>query len=154
MAVSAKRFDYRIALAADGTLSAEGQAPLRPEEAWTPDHLLLAALVRCTVQSLQFHATRAAISVDARADAEGTVTKRDDGRYAFVEIRCEIDVELEPEPGADDLKELLFKAERDCFVGASLTVKPEYRWRINGTDVALGDADVTSREEPSSAPGP
>jgi len=30
------------------------------------------------------------------------------------------------------IRELVAKAERDCFVGASLTVKPEYRWLVNG----------------------
>ena len=62
------------------------------------------------------------------------MTRRDeDERYAFVEITAELDVELEPQP--DDVAELLAKAERDCFVGASLTAKPSYRWRVNGTAV-------------------
>jgi len=43
--------------------------------------------------------------------------------------------ELEPEPSAEELRALVAKAERDCFVGASLTVKPAYRWRVNGADV-------------------
>ena len=32
----------------------------------------------------------------------------------------------------ETLRELLSKAERDCFIGASLAVKPTYRWRVNG----------------------
>lgn len=58
--------------------------------------------------------------------------REDDGRYAFVELECRIDVELEPEPSADEVSALLAKAERDCFVGASLTARPGYRWRVNG----------------------
>ena len=56
------------------------------------------------------------------------MTKREsDGRYAFVDITVEIDLEIEPRPA--DLDDLLAKAERDCFVGASLTPKPRYVWR-------------------------
>jgi len=28
--------------------------------------------------------------------------------------------------------ELLARAQRDCFVGASLTARPRYEWRVNG----------------------
>jgi organic hydroperoxide reductase OsmC/OhrA len=152
---TAKRFEYAIALDRTGTLTAEGEGAVDLAEAWTPDHLLLAALATCTIEALRFHARRSDVRVDAAAEAWGAVTKSgDDGRYRFVEIRCELDVALDPEPGADDLKELIFRAERDCFVGASLTVKPVYQWQVNGTDIALGEADVTAPAEPSSDPGP
>ena len=150
MPVSGKRFEYAVERARDGSLRAEGEAPLTLAEAWTPDHLLLAALTTCTIESLRFHAERASVAVVASAHASGAVTKREeDGRYAFVEVSCSLDVDLSPEPGADDVKELLFRAERDCFVGASLTVKPAYRWRVNGRDAALGEPDLSSRAEPS-----
>ncbi len=133
MVASAKRFEYAIGVDRAGGVTAEGGARLQLEETWTPDHVLLAALARCTIESLRYHAARVGIDLVASAEATGVVTKReDDGRYAFVEIECAIDVELEPEPGADDLKELVARAERDCFVGASLTVKPRYHWRVNG----------------------
>jgi hypothetical protein len=61
------------------------------------------------------------------------VTRRDDdGRYAFVEIECGLDVELDPAPEGDALEELLEQAEWGCFIGASLTVSPRYEWRVNG----------------------
>jgi len=41
-------------------------------------------------------------------------------------------VKLEPQPEPDALAELLALAERDCFVGSSLTAKPRYRWVVNG----------------------
>lgn len=131
MAVQAKRFEYAVGIDRAGRMSAEGGALLEPARAWTADHLLLAALARCSIESLRYHAGNAGIDLVAAATAEGAVTRREsDGRYAFVEIRCSIEVELEPEP--DDLAALLARAERDCFVGASLTVKPEYRWRVVG----------------------
>ena len=100
-------------------------------EEWTPEHLLLVALVDCSLTSLRYHARRAAIEVDASGSASGVVTKRaSDERYAFVEIDVELDVSLAPRPSADELEELLAKAERDCFIAASLTVKPSYAWRV------------------------
>lgn len=73
------------------------------------------------------------VRVAGEATAEGVVTKREeDDRFAFVEIDCALDVELEPVPEGDHLAELLDLAERDCFVGASLTPKPSYEWTVNG----------------------
>jgi organic hydroperoxide reductase OsmC/OhrA len=133
VAKTAKEFAYEIAQDRAGRVTAGGRAPLDLEEAWTPEHLVLAGLVRCTLQSLRFHADRAEIDFLAEASAFGRVTRRDsDGRYAFVELEVSVDLELEPEPEPADLGDLLAKAERDCFVGASLTPKPLYRWRVNG----------------------
>ena len=129
----AKRFEYAANLDAEGRLLAGGEAPLVPGEAWTPEHLVLAGLMRCTLESLAFHAERANVSVRGGAAAEGAVTKREgDGRFAFVELECGLDVELDPLPEGDALTELLDLAERDCFVGASLQPSPRYEWRVNG----------------------
>jgi organic hydroperoxide reductase OsmC/OhrA len=128
-----KRFEYAASLDADGRLLAGGEAPLAPGEPWTPEHLVLAGLMRCTLESLEFHAERASVTVRGGAAAEGVVTQREeDGRYAFVELECGLDVELDPLPQGDALEELIDLAERDCFVGASLTPPPRYEWRVNG----------------------
>jgi organic hydroperoxide reductase OsmC/OhrA len=134
MATKAKELRYAVDLAASGTLRTEDGAPLEPDAAWTPEHLLLAALVRCSLESLRFHSRRAGIEVRvASAAARALVTRREsDGRYAVVEAEVEPSVELAPQPGPDELRELLAKAERDCFVGASLQAKPSYRWTVNG----------------------
>jgi organic hydroperoxide reductase OsmC/OhrA len=132
-----KRFEYRVALDPEGGLLAEGGDPLEPGEGWAPEHLVLAGLMRCTLTSLRFHARRGGIAARGSAAADAVVTRRDDdGRYAFVEIECGLDVELEPLPEGERLTELLDLAERDCFVGASLTAKPRYEWRVNGEVVA------------------
>jgi uncharacterized OsmC-like protein len=136
MAVKAKEFRYAIGLDRTGRITADGRAPLDLDPAWTPEHLLLGGLVRCTLQSLRFHADQGGIDFVASASAAAMVTKRpEDGRYAFVEIDVELELELEPVPVGDELSALLAKAERDCFVGASLNPAPTYRWRVNGRDV-------------------
>jgi organic hydroperoxide reductase OsmC/OhrA len=132
--VKAKEFRYAIALDRAGRVTADGRAALELDAAWTPEHLVLAGLARCTLQSLRFHATRAGVEVDASATASALVTKRrPDERYAFVAIDVALEVELEPAPG--DVRDLLDKAERDCFVGASLRPAPRYSWRVNGAQL-------------------
>ena len=135
MATQAKTFSYAVSLALDGMVSSdEGGSPLPPEEAWSPEHLVLAGLARCTMTSLAYHARRVGIASGGGAAASGEVTQRPtDGRYAFVRIRVDLDVTLEPAP--QNVRELLSKAERDCFVGASLTAKPRYRWTVNGEEI-------------------
>ena len=134
--MKAKEFRYAIALDPAGRVTADGKAPLDLDPAWTPEHLVLAGLVRCTAQSLRFHAERAEVDFVMSAAASARVTRPAPGeRYAFVELEVELDLELEPVPNGEALHELLALAERDCFVGASLTPAPRYRWRVNGTDV-------------------
>jgi organic hydroperoxide reductase OsmC/OhrA len=131
--VAAKRFEYRASLDREGVILADGRAPIEPGGEWTPEHLVLAGLMRCTLKSLDFHAARSSVAVRGSAAADAVVTRRaEDGRYALVEIECGLDVELDPAPQGDKLTELLELAERDCFVGASLTAKPRYEWRVNG----------------------
>ena len=135
MAPRAKTFSYAVSLDRDWTgTSDRGGPPLTDEEGWTPEHLLLAGLARCTLTSLRYHAGREGIGALGAADARGTVTRRDeDGRYAFTELDVELDVTFEPSP--QDVRELLAKAERDCFVGASLTTTPRYSWIVDGEEV-------------------
>ena len=130
MPVKAKTFEYAVEVDRGGRMTIPGGAQIAPAEGWTPDHLLLAALVRCSIDSFTFHARRHGHEVAAAGEAQGTVTRREsDGRYAFVEIDVRIDAQLVPR--ADDAAELIEKAERDCFVGASLNLKPEYEWHVS-----------------------
>jgi organic hydroperoxide reductase OsmC/OhrA len=133
----ARSFDYGITLDdAWRAASDRGGDPLpHDEQAWTPEHLLLVALARCTLTSLGYHARRSGLTAAARASARGTVTAREsDGRFAFVDVEVTIDVTLTPSPGGEDILALLQKAERDCFVGASLALAPVYRWNVNGQE--------------------
>jgi organic hydroperoxide reductase OsmC/OhrA len=134
-----KRFEYAVAVDTAGALRAEDGPPIEPGDEWLPDHLLLAGLVTCVLTSLDYHARRAGIEFAGSGTTRGVVTKREeDGRYAFVDIEAELDVALAPQPGGNELNELLTKAERDCFVGASLTVPPRYRWTVGGRPVEPG----------------
>jgi uncharacterized OsmC-like protein len=136
--VKAKEFRYAISVNRAGRITAEGQAQLDLDPAWTPEHLVLAGLASCTLQSLRFHAARTGVDFLASADASAVVTRpAPEQRYAFVEIHVDLDLELEPVPPADEVQELLALAERDCFVGASLRPEPRYRWRVNGREVGV-----------------
>ncbi|HEY5059196.1 MAG TPA: OsmC family protein [Gaiellaceae bacterium] len=132
MVTKPKEFRYAIELRESGTLHNENETPLDPPEGWSPEHLLLAALVRCSLDSLRYHAKRAAIAVSgASGSAAARATLREsDGRYAIVEAELALHVRLEPPPDPDRLAELLAKAERDCWVGASLVAKPSYVWDV------------------------
>jgi uncharacterized OsmC-like protein len=132
MAAKAKEFRYAIDLREGGSLRTEEGEQLDVDPAWSPEHLLLAALIRCSLKSLGYHARRSRIEVsDAHGSARALFTKREsDERYAIVECDVELAVRLVPMPGSDELADLLAKAERDCFISASLTVKPGYRWTV------------------------
>ena len=134
MAVRAKELRYAVDLSASGELSDENGVVLDAPTEWSPEHLLLAALVGCSLKSLRFHAKRAGAGVGSAAGSARTlVTKRQtDERYAMVDTEVELAVEIDPEPEPAELAELLALAERDCFVGSSLTSTPDYRWTVNG----------------------
>jgi uncharacterized OsmC-like protein len=134
--VKSKEFRYAIGLDRSGRVTADGQSPLDLDAAWTPEHLVLIGLARCVLQSLRFHVAPLGIDFLAKGSASGLVSRRPgDGRYAFVEIDVELELELDPTPPDAELSLLLAKAERDCFVGASLEPAPRYRWTVNGKDV-------------------
>jgi len=137
MAVKAKELRFAVDLAPNGEFTEDGGVPLDLPAGWHPEHLLLAALVRCSLKSLHFHAARKDTKVrSASGSGRALVTKREtDGRYAVVESDVELVVEIEPDSTGDALAELLALAERDCFVGSSLTAKPRYRWVVNGRTV-------------------
>jgi organic hydroperoxide reductase OsmC/OhrA len=135
VATGAKTFSYAVSVDREGIArSGEGGSALPDEEAWSPEHLVLAGLARCILTSLEYHARRDDIAVNGTADARGEVTQRDtDGRYAFVHVKVDADVTLEPKP--QSARELVAKAERDCFIGASLTARPRYHWIVNGEEL-------------------
>jgi uncharacterized OsmC-like protein len=137
--IPARRFEYGVELDREWSATSDrgGDRITADDRAWTPEHLLLVSLCRCTLASLHYHAKRSGVGAVSHGRARGTVARRStDGRYAFIELDVELGVALDPLPPPASVRELLAKAERDCFVGASLTQPPVYRWRVNGEVVA------------------
>ena len=130
MGHTAKVLEYAVEVDNGGRMTIPGGGQFVPPEGWSADHLLLAALVRCSIDSLAYHARRAGHEVTASGEAQGTITKSgEDARYRFVTIDVRINAQLTPR--ATDVDDLVAKAERDCFIGASLTLKPEYEWHVS-----------------------
>jgi uncharacterized OsmC-like protein len=124
----ARVFEYAVAYDGTGRTTAR-ETTVELPEAWSPEHLVLAGLLDCSLTSLRHHARREGIAVTGAGEASGTVTRREeDGRFAFVEIEARLDVHFDREP--TDRDALLRLAERDCFVGASLTAEPRYVWNV------------------------
>ena len=121
-------FEYEVAYDGSAVATAEGTTVAVPDS-WSPEHLVLAALLDCSLTSLRYHARKEGVAVEASGEASGTVTRReDDDRFAFVEVEARFRVRFEPTPA--DQAALLEKAERDCFVGASLSAPPYYVWDV------------------------
>ena len=93
MAAQAKTFSYAVSLDRDwaGTSTAGG-SPLPDEGGWSPEHLLLAGLARCTLTSLDYHARRVGVGAAERRSAGRGPQRTRDGRYAFVQVDVELDV--------------------------------------------------------------
>jgi hypothetical protein len=123
--IKAKKLRYAIELTAEGELKEEDGVVLETPTEWTPEHLPLASLVRCSLQSLRYHARGSGVDVrSASGSAQTLVTRRGtDGRYAMVKTT------------PVNVSDLLEFAERDCFVGSSLFDEPRYRWIVNGRTI-------------------
>ena len=131
-APSAKVLEYAATADRAGRIATGDGGPVALGEEWSADDLLLAALVRCSLQSLVYHARRAGLDAVGSGRAQGTVTKPEgEERYRLVSVHVELELEIDPRPDEAGLADLLAKAERDCFVGASLNVKPTYDWRVS-----------------------
>ncbi len=137
MPVKPKLLEFEVSVDRDRSArSALGGTSIAREETWWPEHLVLAALVRCTLGSMDYSARRAGLDVVGSGRAHGTVTKREaDGLYAFVDIQSELAIELDPPPPREVVDELVEKAERGCFVSNSLTATPRHHWTVNGEEI-------------------
>jgi organic hydroperoxide reductase OsmC/OhrA len=135
MPIRVKPREYAVSLDRSGVLTAEGDEQLQTGGGWTPEHLLLAAVARCGVNSLAWFARKEGIEAEASATATGVIARRDDARNAFVDIQCRLEVELAPPPADDEVRPLLTRAERGCFIGNSLSPHPRYSWVVNGKEI-------------------
>src|SRR5260370_39655430 len=86
MGTTAKILEYAVELDDAGRMTIPGGGQFVPPEGWSADHLLLAALVRCSIDAFAYHARRAGHEVSASGEAQGTITKsRADARHRLVE---------------------------------------------------------------------
>ena len=136
MPIRVKPKEYEVALDAAGRMTAEGEDALLTGAGWTPEHLLLASVARCGVNSLTWFANKDGIAVEAVAKATGVIARREDARNAFVDIHCDLEVKLTPVPEQGKLRPLLMRAERGCFIGNSLDPHPRYSWVVNGKEIS------------------
>lgn len=125
---------YDLHLAGDasayGLLTGEDLPDLRttspkdfdgPGDAWTPEHLLLAAIEACFLFTLRAMARVSKFEYTAvSVDAEGTVD-RPDGVTRFTTIRLKATLTVPPGADHDRARRLLEKAEKGCLVSASLS---------------------------------
>ena len=63
VAVKAKELRYAVDLTATGELTDENGVALDPPAEWSPEHMLLAALIRCSLKSLRYHAKPRGVEV-------------------------------------------------------------------------------------------
>jgi peroxiredoxin-like protein len=92
-----------------------------PGDAWSPEHLLLAAVETCFLFTLR--AVAKALRVEFLAldlSSEGTVD-RQDGVTRFAEIVLRPRLTIGPGTDRDRALAVLQKSERSCLVSASLT---------------------------------
>jgi nucleotide-binding universal stress UspA family protein len=125
-----------IAAAVDqsGELFADGEHGMSPNAAWTPEHLLLAAIARRAVKSLRHRAAVEGHEVRGRATASADL-----GGHATAPsldaVWVGVDVDVDPPPEPDALDALLTAAERDTNWAIPLARRVRFAWRVNGTTV-------------------
>jgi len=135
-------FEYRVDTdRAWASRSGLGGSPLAREAEWTPEHLVLAGLSRCTLTSLEYHAKRAGVEATAAVTAHGTVTRReDDGRFAFVDVSVALDAGVTALVGANGVgKTTLLRAMAGVLAPERGTIA------LDGVDVRALDARARAR---------
>jgi len=109
--------------AADGIPELRTAPPLDfdgPGDAWSPEHLLLAAVETCFLFTLRAVAKASGIEFETcNVAAEGTVD-RVDGVTRFIDIVLRARLKLAPGTSRDRALRATEKAEHACLVSASL----------------------------------
>jgi peroxiredoxin-like protein len=91
-----------------------------PGDAWSPEHLVLAAVQTCFLFTLRAVARASRIEFQAlELSAEGTVD-RQDGGVRFTEIVLRPRLTLAPGADRDRALRVMEKSEKTCLVSASL----------------------------------
>jgi peroxiredoxin-like protein len=112
------------------TLSAEGVPGLRsappkdfdgPGDAWSPEHLLLAAVETCFMFTFRAVAQASRFEfLSLELSGRGTVDRKEGGATRFTEIVLRPRLELRKGADRDRATRMLEKGEKACLVTASL----------------------------------
>lgn len=124
---------YRVELASQHGDSGVITSPGRPEivggapaefggrdDWWSPEQLLVASVVLCTMSTFHAFAEKEKLAVDGcRCHAEGTVDKTSAGlAFTAIHLRVELGV---PPADVSRAMAILDRAKRHCLVASSLT---------------------------------
>ena len=102
---------------------------------WTPEHLLLGAVVTCYVATFRAIAEGSKLPIIGLEVAiEGKIEKQDGG-FRFTQIKLRPDVAIEKSQDQERAQRLVEKAERICLVSRSLSCPVTVEARI-----AVGEA--------------
>jgi organic hydroperoxide reductase OsmC/OhrA len=125
------RYTVRLAGGPGGhaSVTADGLPDLRtappadfdgPGDAWSPEHLLLAAVETCFLFTLRVVARASRVEFTAcDVTAEGTVDRADGGiRFTGIVLRARL--RLAPGADPDRARRAMEQAEQGCLVSASL----------------------------------
>jgi len=125
-------YDVQISGGATGyaTLRAEGLADLRaeaprdfdgPGDAWSPEHLMLAAVESCFLLTLRSVARASKLEFTSLELAgQGTVDRKE-GVTRFTEIILRPRLKVPAGTDMDRARRVLEKSEKTCLISASLT---------------------------------
>ena len=126
--------DIAAAVDHSGRLFADAEHALTLDAAWSPEHLLLAAVARRVIASLGHRAAERGIEARGRATASADLGTPG-AAPSLDAVRVGIDVEVVPEPDAALLAALLGSAERDTCWALPLARPVQFGWRVNGREV-------------------
>ena len=103
-----------------------------PGDAWSPEHLLLAAVEACFLFTLRGVARASRVEFTAiEISATGTVDRRD-GAVRFTEIVLRPRLTVRPGADRDRVMRVLEKSEKACLVSASLATPVRLEAEIIG----------------------
>ncbi len=92
-----------------------------PGDAWSPEHLLLAAVQSCFLLTFRSVARVSKLEfVDLRLDASGTVDRKE-GVTRFTEIVLRPRLTVPPGADHERVRRAIEKSEKACLVSASLS---------------------------------
>lgn len=120
-----------------------------PGDAWSPEHLLVAAVQTCFLLTLRGVARRSKIDiVSVDVDAIGTVD-RQDGVTRFTDLVLYPHVTVPAGTDCDRVMHVIEKSEKNCLVGASLSTSVRMEPRITEVEPAALSGQLTPDRIPS-----